>query len=66
MASLVSWVAGLFPGFNTASKALHIFISHVYILYCLTGSAGLFGSGTVEDYFLILSNGWISQFKLPV
>jgi hypothetical protein len=43
----------LFPGLNASTKGHRIFISHGNVFGCLTGSAGLFGSGAIEDNFLI-------------
>ena len=47
-------IPGLFPGLDTATEGHRILISHGNVFGCLTGSAGLFGSGAIEDNFLVL------------
>ena len=52
-----NWITRLFPRLNTPQEGLGILISHFDVFCCLTGSAGLFGSGAIEDNFLVLGQG---------
>lgn len=52
-----NWITRLFPRLNTPQEGLGILISHSDVFGCLTGSAGLSGSGAIEDNFLVLGQG---------
>ena len=54
----------LFPRLNTPQEGLGVLIPHFNVFGCLTGSAGLFGSGAIEDNFLVLGQGGKFGFKL--
>jgi len=56
-------ITRLFPRPNTPQEGLGILISHFAVFGCLTGSAGLLGSGAVEDNFLIFWYGGKSGFE---
>ena len=50
-------ITRLFPGLNATTEGLRVLISHANVFGCLTGSARLFGSGSVEDDLLVLRQG---------
>ena len=48
-----NWIPCLFPSLDAPQESLRILKSHVNVFGCLTGSAGLFGSGAIEDNLLL-------------
>ena len=56
-------ITRLLPGLNTPQEGLGVLISHFNVFCCLTDSAGLFGSGSVEDNLLIFWYGGKSGFE---
>lgn len=57
-------IPGVFPCLNTSQEGLGVLISHSDVFGRLTGSARLFGSGAIEDNFLVLGQGGKFGFKL--
>jgi hypothetical protein len=48
-----NWIPRLFPSLDATTEGLCVHVPLCNIEGCLTGSAGLFGSGAIEDNFLI-------------